>query len=603
MEPVGRVVEVEGLDSYLAVIDGKVRLNKFEFVYFEKDGKKVVGYVEWVRAKPFLPADVPWDVASKLPLDGQTSVTLAKVRSLDEGLPSVGDWVYLASDEDVRKIYEVPEERALRIGRLRNRENVEIALDLNALVRHLAIIAATGSGKTWTSVVLIEELLKKGATVLILDPHGEYVPIKESVDALGADAIVLKAHADQEGDVLYTIDLATVDTDELAFVMGIPKNAVRIRTVLESVRQIAQDVYKSEGDREAFSLQRMMEYLNAIAEAAEIAKSFNQFYSLMKSKGVPAGEKVAKKLWSVVRKGPDPVFDLLKYVSELERLGVYGTKPTPITSFLRPATATIFNLSGIKKEVQIHLVYNVLKRVFEARVRYLRDVPGERYPYPVMIVVEEAHRFAPPPSEENVWTSKMLRRIASEGRKFGVLLTVITQRPSRVDQTVLSQCQSQIIMRLINPKDQEAVLNSSEELGARLASDLPSLKPGEAIVVGPVLPKPAFIKVREKVLEYGGGDLNLVEEWGGASLIKEKLREIEKIDLEKIAEVLGTSFTSDEVERAKGILLTEKIYLMKVGGKVKARVGECNVTLGEENRCDPAYVLAAALEAALRGYI
>jgi len=594
-------VEVEGLDTYTVVLDSSTKLSKFEFVYFEEDGKKVLGYVEWIRVKPFLPSDVPWDVAAKMPLDGKTAVALARVRSLDEGTPSVGQWVYLASDEDVSALYEVPEERALWIGNLKNRPSVPIRLDMNALVRHLAIIAATGSGKTWTSVVLIEELLKKGATVLILDPHGEYVPIKEKVEELGGDALVLKAHADQEGDVLYKIDLTTVDTDELAFVMGIPKTATRIRAVLEGVRSAAQKAFKEGGDREALSLRRMVEYLNAVAEASEVSRSFNQFASLLKSRDFPIEEKAVKKLWSVVRKGPDPVYDLIKYVSELERLGVYDTRPTPLMSFLRPSTATVFNLSGIKKEVQVHLVYDVLKRIFEARVRYMREVPGEKYPFPVMVVVEEAHRFAPPPSEENVWTTSLLKRIASEGRKFGVLLTIITQRPSRVDQTVLSQCQSQIIMRIINPKDQEAVANSSEELGARLASDLPSLKPGEAIVVGPALPKPAFIKVRPKVLDYGGGDLDLVEEWGKATLIKERVRAVEEL-APKVAELLGTSFTKDDIERAKGIIVTEKIYLSKVGNRVKARVGECSFVLGEGG-CDPARALAAAVEAALRGYL
>jgi len=590
------------LDSYTAVVDSSVKLSKFEFVYFKSGDKKIMGYVEWVKAKPFLPSDVPWDVASKMPLDGQTSVTLARVRSLDEGVPRVGDWIYLADDGDVSELYGVPEERALRIGSLRNRPGVAVSLDLNALVRHLAIIAATGSGKTWTSVVVIEELLKKGATVLILDPHGEYVPIKERASEVGGEALVLKAHADQEGDVLYSIDLATVDTDELAFVMGIPKNAVRIRAVLEAVRQISQEVFKETGDREVFSLETMINFLNAIAEASEVARSWNQFLSLLKSKGVPAGEREAKKLWSVVRRGPDPVYDLIKYVAELQRLGVYATRPAPLTSFLRPATATVFNLSGIKREVQVHLVYNVLKRLFEARVRHVRGVPGESYPFPVMVVVEEAHRFAPPPSEESVWTTGVLRRIASEGRKFGVFLTVITQRPSRVDQTVLSQCQSQIIMRLINPKDQEAVTNSSEELGARLASDLPSLRPGEAVVVGPAVPKPAFIRVREKVLDYGGGDLNLVEEWGSALLAREKVQRLDAV-AERLAELLGTSFTKDDIERARGILMSERIYLSKVGNKVRAKVGPCTITLGDHSDCDPAYVLAAAAEALERGYI
>ncbi len=598
MKPIGRVIEVEGLDSFTAVISSDVELRKFEFVKWDNG----IGYVEWVKARPSVPTEMPWDVASKVPIDEQTSVVIAKVRSFEPSPPRVGQWVYLASDEEVEELYSVPPERSLHLGYLRNRPNVKINLDLNALVRHLAIIAATGSGKTWTSVVMIEELLKKGATVLILDPHGEYVPIKEKVEELGAEALVLKANAEQEGDVLYTIDLSTVNTDELAFVMGIPKNASKLRGTLEALRQIAEHEFSETQDPRAYSLERMEEVLLAIAEASEFARSQGQFSSLLKRKGVEVPERTLSVLWSIVRRGPDPAFDLLKYVEELKSLGVYGTKPTPITSFLRPATATIFNLSGIRKEVQVHLVYNVLKRVFEARVRYMRKVPGESYPYPVMVIVEEAHRFAPPPSEENLWTTGMLRKIASEGRKFGVFLTVITQRPSRVDQTVLSQCQSQIIMRLINPKDQEAVINSSEELGARLASDLPSLRPGEAIVLGPVVKKPAFVRIRDRVLDYGGGDIDLVSEWGKALLVTDKLKRL-KLDPEKFSEYLGMPLTSDILERAKGILMVEKVYLAKDRGRIRAKVGPCSFVLGEENRCDPAYVVAALIEAYSRGML
>ena len=598
MEPIGRVIEVEGLDSFLAVISSEVNLTKFEFVKW--DGG--IGYVEWVKARPSVPSEIPWDVASKVPLDHRTSVVVAKVRSFEPNPPKVGQWIYLASDEEVEELYSVPEERALHLGYLRNRPKVKLNLDLNALVRHLAIIAATGSGKTWTSVVMIEELLKKGATVLILDPHGEYVPIREKVEELGAEALVLKAHSEQEGDILYTIDLSTVNTDELAFVMGIPKNASKLRGILEALRQIAEQEFSVTQDPKAYSLERMEEVLLAIAEASEFARSQGQFSSILKKKGVEVPERAINVLWSIVRKGPDPAYDLMKYVEELMSLGVYSTKPTPITAFLRPATATIFNLSGIRKEVQVHLVYNVLKRIFEARVRYMRKVPGESYPYPVMVVVEEAHRFAPPPSEENLWTTSMLRRIASEGRKFGVFLTVITQRPSRVDQTVLSQCQSQIIMRLINPKDQEAVVNSSEELGARLASDLPSLRPGEAIVLGPIVRKPAFVRIRDRVLDYGGGDIDLVSEWGKAFLAKEKYKNL-TLDPEKFAEILEVPITPDLLERAKGILMVEKVYLGRERGKLWAKVGPCKAVLGERNNCDPAYLLAALIEAKARGLL
>jgi len=603
-------VEVDNLDSFTAIISSSEEVTKYDFVYYINNFKKVMGYIENIRSYTILPSEVPWEIVSKMPLDEKTSVVLAKIRTLEEGLPKIGDWIYRASDEDVENLFKVPPHRAIHIGTLVSRPQVRITLDLNALSRHLAIIAATGSGKTWTTVVLIEEILKKGGTILILDPHGEYSKIKEGVKELGADTIVLRARNDQEGDVTYSIDLSSVDADELAFVMGLPKQATRLRAVLVSLRSLIEEIALKTGKREWYSLSKMKEVLLRMAEAAETADSYVQFETILRSNNIPTSS-VVKRLWNVLRKNADPAYDLMKYIEEIDRLGVYATRPTPLGIFLRPATATVFNLSGVKSEVQMHLVYNILKRTFNARVRYLRGLKGEKYPYPVQVILEEAHRFARPPSEGQSWTTNVVKRIASEGRKFGVFLIVVTQRPSRIDPTVLSQCQSQIIMRIVNPKDQQAVVDSSEELGARLASDLPALRPGEAIIVGPIINKPALVKVREKTLEYGGGDIDLTIEWSKAKIAKEELEKLDKtiraIPESKLSEKIGIPLSKDLIERAKAILISEEIYLT-YDNVLKVHFENCEVVLNKdsivEDTCmDPSYTIAALIEAFKRNLV
>lgn len=565
------------------VISSDVKPSKYDFVYFiDENGFKVMGYVESVRSRPLLYSELPWNVATEVPINEKTTVTVARVRIVSEGTPRVGSWVYRASDSDVASLYAVPSNRALHVGFLASRPTVPIHLDLNALSRHLAIIAATGSGKTWTTIVLIEELLKKGATILVLDPHGEYARIRENVEEVGGSCLVLKAHSDQEGDVTYSIDLKSVDSDELAFVMGIPKNASRLRALLSSIREIAKEMYFQTKDPQWMNLEKLKELLSLTLEAANLS-SHKQLQALFSSRNINVHENLVKRVWASIAKNAEVIYGLLKYVEELDRLGIYGTSSIPIGAFLRPSTVTVFNLSGIREEVQVHLVYNILKRIFNARVRHLRRLKGEKYPYPIEVIVEEAHRFAPPPSEGSPWTTSMIKRIASEGRKFGVFLTVITQRPSRVDQTVLSQCQSQIILRIVNPKDQQVVIESSEELGAALASDLPSLKPGMAMIVGPVVPKPALVRIRERKLEYGGGDLDLALEWSKAILTKERLMEIEealrKLDLETVASVLKRPVTREDLEKAKGILVSERVYLDPRRNAVVFE--ECSVDLSE----------------------
>ncbi|MEM4762153.1 MAG: ATP-binding protein, partial [Thermofilum sp.] len=102
--------------------------------------------------------------------------------------------------------------------------------------------------------------------------------------------------------------------------------------------------------------------------------------------------------------------------------------------------------------------------------------------------------------------------IASEGRKFGVFLILVTQRPSRIDADALSQCNSQIILRITNPHDQRAVAEASERLGEELMRDLPGLNVGEAIIVGELTRVPVIVKVRRRLTREGGADIDLVSE-------------------------------------------------------------------------------------------
>ncbi|WP_243680872.1 DUF87 domain-containing protein [Vulcanisaeta souniana] len=102
---------------------------------------------------------------------------------------------------------------------------------MNGLRRHLAIIASTGSGKTWSSIILIEELLRKGATVLVIDPHGEYTHIRNSVSRLGPQFVdrvtIISASEGGTGDLRYRINLLRVQPDVLADVAGVPRGGPR----------------------------------------------------------------------------------------------------------------------------------------------------------------------------------------------------------------------------------------------------------------------------------------------------------------------------------------------------------------------------------------
>ena len=175
---------------------------------------------------------------------------------------------------------------------------------------------------------------------------------------------------------------------------------------------------------------------------------------------------------------------------------IFSTLTVPdITSTLLPATLTIFDLSDFihLKERQIIVTY-FLRRIFGARRN--KEIP------PVIIFVEEAHQFAPESREKEEAISKfVIETIAREGRKFGVSLVLISQRPIKLSTTALSQCNTFILLRIVNPYDIKHIGESCESITSDIIRSLPGLKVGEAFITGEAVKFPFVFRVRKKKFE------------------------------------------------------------------------------------------------------
>ena len=323
---IGRVIGNTDIRGFLIHVNPNENVRIYEYVKVIEDGEEVIGVITSIQFKPISSVEpIPWQVMTKVDFDESMMIAVAEAKVINKEVkrpPKVGSWVYLASDEDVERVYSVPSYRGLEIGNLLTRERVKVRLDANYLSRHLAIIAATGSGKTWTSVVLIEELLKKGATVLILDPHGEYVELKDSAKGTEFEGriSVIKGHRSQRGDFLYKIGLKDMSAEELASIMNIPPNANRIRTLLRGLKILADQ-------REEYDLSYMKELLETIMNKFN-KNSMRSFIEIMK-KIVGEGEEVEKGLrnvWLALSRNLDPAYHLLRYIEELESLRLYSSK-------------------------------------------------------------------------------------------------------------------------------------------------------------------------------------------------------------------------------------------------------------------------------------
>ena len=173
---------------------------------------------------------------------------------------------------------------------------------------------------------------------------------------------------------------------------------------------------------------------------------------------------------------------------------------------------TIFDVSGIPSEVRPTIVGTMLRVVYDM-LFWAQDLPIGGREQPLLVVLDEAHLFVP----EGIDTPahRTLSMIAKEGRKYGTGLMLVSQRPSEIDSTVLSQCGSMIVLRLTNSSDRSKVDAAvPDDLGG-LVEQLPSLRTGEGVFLGEVMPIPSRVRVRKARRKPVGDDPKLPEAWQG----------------------------------------------------------------------------------------
>ena len=390
-----------------------------------------------------------------------------------------GKSVFIAPAQLLERFYSYPLDEAILVGSLITRSEVPVALSVKGFRRHLAVLAQTGSGKTYLAGILADELLAKGGTIVLLDPHADYVFLGKDADGkrheLSDRITVFRNPAStgrySEGEVgkvtPYEICFSDLDVEEICLIANIGRSMTNIQDGLEQ----ALEYLKAE--KAVFQPEDLLEELKAEG---------------WKEKGVEknkiAGAKAAQK-----------------YIKQIVKMHVFTAASTSIDLLLKPRHLSDVDLSGLSDEVADYIAFRLLSDIYE-------KVSNGEFAFPVFVFVEEAHRFIP--FEGKTRSSRMIKKIAAEGRKFGVFLVVITQRPSKIHPDALSQCNSQIVMRLTNPDDQQAIARSSERLGQSLLDDLPGLNTGEAVIVGEMTRAPVMVKVKRRRTREGGSDIDII---------------------------------------------------------------------------------------------
>jgi DNA helicase HerA-like ATPase len=415
-----------------------------------------------------------------------------------------GEHVYTAPKDVLSNLFSYSEDEGLHVGNLISRPDIPVFLSVSGFRRHVAIIAQTGAGKSYCAGVLIEELLDRGASIIVVDPHADYVLLSLSQSGgryERADRVAVfrnpastGRYSEKEvGNVRhYEIAFQDLTYDQVCEVAGIAESYTNIR---EAVR-VCVDMLSKEGKH--YLPQHLMDKLEQLGTKPRKTKN----KKIKPSEGNE--EQVAEEQIQDEQKIRIGASSAVKYVRRLVDLKVFGLQSTPIMDLLEPMRASVIDLSGLEDRSMDYIVYRILSETFN-------HVADGSFQFPVFIIIEEAHKFVPPKEQGETYSSYYINKIAAEGRKFGIFLILVTQRPSKVDQDSLSQCNSQIVMKLTNPCDQNAVGNSSERMSRDLLEDLPGLNPGEAVIVGDVTKAPVMVKIRTRKTMEGGADIDVVD--------------------------------------------------------------------------------------------
>ncbi len=500
--------------------DAERRVKTGEFVYYEAqvDGqpRQILGRVTDripLRLYPdnFMadPAISPTEVAAMLGFREQPhelfEVTVVVLGYFQPDLgdfvnprvpPASGSPIYIAEDEmlaDVLSKKHSDEIGAAHIGSLLSRgpDAVPVVLDVRSFTStHLAIIASTGAGKSYLASVLIEELMKpvNRASILVVDPHGEYSTLQEMAghDEFRADGYEPLVRVIRPGEVKVRISSLTLA--DLRYLL--PNLSEKMHYQLGRTYNATRRKY---GDK--WTLGQFMVMLRAGDDEQPVT---DPDADLELEEDVTIGALVWR-VNSVL--GHSAIFHDFEHMA-LEEL-------------FRPGQCTVLQLNEVDQREQQVVVATLLRRLNQARMETEKGLAlegEENYlPYPAFVLIEEAHNYAP--ANADVVTTQILKTILSEGRKFGVSVGLISQRPGKLDSDVLSQCMTQCIMRIVNPIDQAKVAESVETVGRDLLQELPALSKGQVIVAGNAVNTPLLCRVRQRITPHGAEDPNAPARW------------------------------------------------------------------------------------------
>ncbi|MDH3765486.1 MAG: ATP-binding protein [Nitrosopumilus sp.] len=400
--------------------------------------------------------------------------TLGLIQSLKKGKttlpalpPEPGNQITRAGTKELKDIFEPIENSRIKIGKLLRNSTVNVTVNGDKILsRHLGILAMTGMGKSNLVALITKRIAENDGTVVIFDYHKEYSDLK-----------IPKINIIQS-----KINPRRLDAEQLSEILEIRKDADVQRSLL--IEAFNEDVRKSS------------EFWESLIAAIRNLVSKNDDRKQERH----SAQRVVEK----IKFAQDRMTDFL------------DTQVEDPISLLKEGVANVVDISSLSEnQANVILSYyleELLKDVKKRnRARASEKYKTYRFNAPLFLIIEEAHVFIP--KGEDTKTKYWASKIAREGRKFGLGLCIVSQRPRSIDSNILGQMGSLAIMRIVQQDDQSQIASAAESVSKEFVSQLTSLNVGDAFLIGQWTNLPTLVHIDEITEKIVGRDASAWSEW------------------------------------------------------------------------------------------
>lgn len=461
--------------------------------------------------------------------------------------PTINDEVHIVIEKDLFDIYGKKDTGSIEVGKHSSSENLSVYADIHKLIlRHCTILGSTGSGKSNTTVSILKAILNdyKGSRVILVDPHGEYptafpdakifkincaknplfIPFwLMNFDELAYFLVGAKPTDDQRPDYRLFRELVTtlkkenctlkageVNPDFVTADSPIPFSARKLwhemnwwlnASFKNSTKKDEQTkeyaALENEGDCEKLIGAKFISHLSTASNQPPYKSQHNDLYSYEK--------KILSRL-------KDSRYDFLFNPGDFKDAHSAKDLHNLLNDWIgSDKKLAILDLSGVPFEV-LDITVGLITRFVYDSMFWGRHETYTGKNRPLLLAYEEAHNYLNK-NDNNSYSKIAVEKVFKEGRKFGLGALVISQRPSEISETILAQVGTFIALRLTNSRDQSIVKSSAPDNLNSLIDLLPSLRIGEAIIVGEAIKIPSRVRIKLNVPRPTSDDPKLVEKW------------------------------------------------------------------------------------------